>query len=77
MLDLTNYLIANPLVAAGLGILVWLILHNLRRGQQRIAVGMALVICVTIFYIFRQMAMDAKAESEQEVVETIAPPELP
>jgi hypothetical protein len=31
MLDMTNYLIANPLVAVGLGILALLVLHNLRR----------------------------------------------
>ncbi len=78
MLELTNYLIANPLVAVGLAILVWLILHNLRRGQPRIAVGMGMIVCVTLFYIFRQMAADAAAEAELlQDQEMIAPPPLP
>ena len=79
MLDLTNYLIANPLVAVGLGILALLVLHNLRRGQPRIAVSMVMLICVTVFYIFRQMVADAEAEAvlwEQTSEAIAAPPAL-
>jgi hypothetical protein len=79
MLDLTNYLIANPLVAVGLGILALLVLHNLRRGQPRIAVSMVMLICVTGFYIFRQMVVDAEAEAvlwEQTSEAIAAPPAL-
>ena len=79
MLDLTNYLIANPLVAVGLGILALLVLHNLRRGQPRIAVSMVMLICVTGFYIFRQMVVDAEGEAvlwEQTSEAIAAPPAL-
>ncbi|MBT3342737.1 MAG: hypothetical protein HN712_10780 [Gemmatimonadetes bacterium] len=79
MLDLTNYLIANPLVAAGLGILALLVLHNLRRGQPRIAIGMALLIFVTVFYISRQILTDEDAPPgfDREAIQNLTPPEPP
>lgn len=80
MLDLTHYLIANPMVAAGFAILAWLVVHNLLRGQPRIALGMALLICVTAFYISRQILANPENQPpglDMTDIESVAPPEPP
>ncbi len=79
MLDLTHYLIANPMVAAGLGILALLVLHNLRRGQPRVAIGMALLIFVAVFYISRQVltVTEVPPGLDGDVMQDMNPPEPP
>ena len=54
MLPITTYLLGNPLVAIGLGILVLLCIYNVLRKQVRVAMGLWLLVFVVLFYIYRQ-----------------------
>ena len=54
MLSLTNYLIANPMIAMGLVILILLCIYNVLRRQARVAMGSWLLILVVLFYIYSQ-----------------------
>lgn len=71
MLDITQYLIANPLIALGLGILVALCVYNLLRREMKVAIGMWLAILAVLFYVHVQAA--ARYADEQDLVQ---PPAL-
>jgi hypothetical protein len=54
MLSITLYLIANPMIALGLIILVVLGIYNVLRRQASMAMGSWLLILVVLFYIYSQ-----------------------
>jgi hypothetical protein len=58
MLAITYYLIANPLIAIGLAILIVLCIYNIFRRQVRVAVGMWFLVIVVLLYAYRQTAAD-------------------
>jgi hypothetical protein len=71
MLDITQYLIANPLVGIGLGILVLLCIYNVLRRQMRVAVGIWLVVLAVLFYVHRQAA---QAYADMPDTDLVQPP---
>ena len=70
MLSITNFLIANPMVAMGLIILVALCIYNVLRRQARVAMGSWLLILVVLFYIYSQTSRPgAEIADESDEVE--------
>jgi hypothetical protein len=57
MLPITLYLIENPLVAIGLGMLMALCVYNVLRRQVRVAMGLWVLMLVVLFYIYSQVGM--------------------
>ena len=72
MLPITYYLIANPLIACGLAILVVLCIANVLRRRVRIAIGLWLVILVTLVYVYMQAAIE-----QRELPDTVDFGDLP
>ena len=69
MLSITYYLMGNPLIAAGLVILVLLCIYNILRRQVRVASGLWLVIVVVLLYVYVQATSEwsgTPAETEHE-----------
>ncbi|MFH1566674.1 MAG: hypothetical protein ABIL09_01650 [Gemmatimonadota bacterium] len=56
MLAITYFLIAHPLVAVGLAILVLLCVYNVLRRQARTALGLWLLAVVVLVYIYAKAA---------------------
>jgi len=71
MHGITLYLIANPLIGIGLGLLVLLCTYNALRRQGRIAMGMWLAVVVVLFYVYVQVSGEA---AEMDDSELVAPP---
>lgn len=71
MHGITVYLIANPLIGIGLGLLVLLCAYNAMRRQGRIAMGMWLAVVVVLFYVYVQVSGEA---AEMDDSELVAPP---
>ena len=71
MHGITLYLIANPLIGIGLGLLVLLSSYNALRRQGRIAMGMWLAVVVVLFYVYVQVSGEA---AEMDDSELVAPP---
>jgi ABC-type spermidine/putrescine transport system permease subunit II len=71
MHGITLYLIANPLIGIGLGLLVLLCAYNALRQQGRIAMGMWLAVVVVLFYVYVQVSGEA---AEMDDSELVAPP---
>jgi hypothetical protein len=65
MHDVTLYLIANPLIAIGVGLLALLTVYNVLRGQVRVAMGMWLTLMASLFYVWVQIsAQDLPSDDE-------------
>ena len=60
MLPITYYLIANPLIAVGLAILVVLCIANVLRRRVRIAIGLWMVILATLIYVYIQAGIEQR-----------------
>ena len=71
MHEFTLYLIANPLIGIGLGMLGLLCVYNILRRQGRVAMGMWLLIIVVLFYVYVQISGEAAEMNDSELV---APP---
>lgn len=71
MHDVTLYLIANPLIGIGLGLLVLLCGYNLLRRQTRIAMGLWLIIVAVAFYVYVQVLNES---AELDKTEMVTPP---
>ena len=71
MHGITLYLIANPLIGLGLGLLALLCAYNALRRQGRIAMGMWLAVVVVLFYVYVQVSGEA---AEMDDSELVAPP---
>ena len=56
MPSITYYLIANPLIALGLGLLVLTCIYSVVRRQIRSAMGLWFLIIIVLFYIHVQLA---------------------
>lgn len=69
MYDVTLYLMANPLIATGLGLLALLTIYNVLRGQTRVALGMWLVFVAALFYVWVQVSSDREGIDDAELVE--------
>lgn len=65
MLTITYYMIANPLIALGLAILIVLFLYNTLRRQARIALGLWLLMVVVFVYIYVQSSDQARRWAEE------------
>ena len=72
MLPITYYLFANPLIVIGLAILVVLCIVNVLRRRVRIAIGMWMVILVTMIYVYIQAAAE-----QRELPDTVDLGDLP
>ena len=59
MLAITYYLIANPMIALGLAILVLLCFYNVLRRQARTAMALWLLIVVVFIYVYVQASDQA------------------
>ena len=64
MLPITLYLIDNPLVATGLGILIALCVYNVLRRQVRVAMGLWVLMLVVLFYIHSQVGLPREDEMD-------------
>lgn len=73
MHEVTLYLIANPLVAIGLSLLVVLCGYNLLRGETRVAMGLWLIVVAVAFYVYVQVLADS---AELEKTEMVEPPKV-
>ena len=71
MHEFTLYLIANPLIGIGLGMLGLLCVYNILRRQGRVAMGLWLLIVVVLFYVYVQISGEAAEMNDSELV---APP---
>ena len=71
MHEFTLYMIANPLLGIGLGMLGLLCVYNILRRQGRVAMGMWLLIIVVLFYVYVQISGEAAEMNDSELV---APP---
>jgi hypothetical protein len=71
MHEFTLYLIANPLIGIGLGMLGLLCVYNILRRQGRVAMGLWLLIVVVLFYVYVQVSGEAAEMNDSELV---APP---
>ncbi len=71
MHEFTLYMIANPLIGIGLGMLGLLCVYNILRRQGRVAMGLWLLIVVVLFYVYVQISGEAAEMNDSELV---APP---
>lgn len=68
MHDVTLFLIANPLIAIGVGLLALLTIYNVLRRQVRVAMGMWLTLMASLFYIWVQIGAQ-NLPSDDELVQ--------
>ena len=71
MLPITYYLIANPLIAIGLAILVVLCIANVLRRRVRTALGLWLVILATLVYVYMQAAIEQRERPDTVDIEDL------